>query len=93
MVVWLVFGRGKAAAGLEVVELGALNDMLDEAVEVGRAAFKEGLELHDTGVEGGGVDATDDAEVFDLGEEVMELGRCNLGIGSFPAAAFAPAII
>jgi len=44
---------------------------LDEAVEVGRAAFKEGLELHDTGVEGGGVDAADDAEevdTFGLGE-------------------------
>jgi len=67
---------------------------LDEAVEVGRAAFKEGLELHDTGVEGGGVDATDDAEevdTFGLGEEFIELGRCNLGIGSFPVTAFAPA--
>ena|SRR6266545_1032353 len=91
MVVWLVFGRGKGAAGLEV---GGVVNMSDEDLEVDSAAFKEGLELHDTGAEGGGVDATDDAEevdVFDLGEEVIELGRGNLGIGSFPAAVFAPA--
>ena len=39
MVVWLVFGQGKRAARMEVVEAGVIDNMVDEDVGVGRAAF------------------------------------------------------
>jgi len=68
MVVWLVFGRGRAVTGVVVVGVGTF-DVLSEAAVVFTITFR-GLLVDDGGVDGGGVDAAEEeVDAFDdLGE-------------------------
>ena len=89
-VVGLAFGQGKGAARLGVVQLGPLDDILDEDVEVGSAAFKEGLKLHVTGVGGGKMEAEGYPEVVegkDKGRPKSVLIWCKISASRFESLA------